>query len=36
MLDAAALAALESGQLTDELRELARRRVLVDLPKSYY
>ena len=36
MLDAAALAALESGQLSAELRELVRRRVLVDLPKNYY
>jgi uncharacterized protein YbaR (Trm112 family) len=35
-LDAAALAALESGQLSTELRELVRRRVLVDLPKNYY
>ena len=36
MLDAAALAALESGQLSAELRELVRRRVLVDLPRNYY
>ena len=36
VFDAAALAALESGQLSAELRELVRRRVLVDLPRNYY
>ena len=36
MLGAAELAALESGQLSVELRELVRRRVLVDLPRNYY
>jgi uncharacterized protein YbaR (Trm112 family) len=36
VLDAAVLAALESGDLSAELRELVRRRVLVDLPRHYY
>jgi hypothetical protein len=36
ILDAPALAALEGGQLSAELRELVRRRVLVDLPRNYY
>jgi uncharacterized protein YbaR (Trm112 family) len=34
--DAGALASLESGQLSAELRELVDRRVLVDLPRYYY
>jgi uncharacterized protein YbaR (Trm112 family) len=36
MLGAAELAAIESGQSSAELRELVRRRVLVDLPRNYY
>jgi uncharacterized protein YbaR (Trm112 family) len=36
VLDAAGLAALESGLPFPERLELARRRVLVDLPKNYY
>ena len=36
VLDRAALAALESGWLSGELLDLARRRVIVDLPKKYY
>jgi uncharacterized protein YbaR (Trm112 family) len=32
----AALDALESGRLPSELADLARRRVIVDLPKNYY
>ena len=36
ILDLSALAALESGRMSSELLDLARRRVIVDLPKKYY
>jgi hypothetical protein len=35
-LDRRALAAVEAGRLPPELHELARRRVILDLPKRYY
>jgi len=33
---AGALASLESGQVSAELRQLVDRRVLIDLPRYYY
>jgi uncharacterized protein YbaR (Trm112 family) len=36
VLDRRALTALEAGRLPDDLAELARRRVIVDLPRRYY
>jgi uncharacterized protein YbaR (Trm112 family) len=36
MIDRVSLAALEAGQLPSGLLDLARRRVIVDLPKNYY
>ena len=36
VVEQAALAALGAGRLTPELVELARRRVILDLPKRYY
>jgi hypothetical protein len=35
-LDRAAVASLERGQVAEDLVELVRRRVIVDLPKRYY
>jgi uncharacterized protein YbaR (Trm112 family) len=36
VLDRRALSALESGRLSPDLAELARRRVIVELPRRYY
>jgi uncharacterized protein YbaR (Trm112 family) len=36
VLDRRALSALETGRLPPDLAELARRKVIVDLPKRYY
>jgi uncharacterized protein YbaR (Trm112 family) len=36
VLDRGALSALEAGRLPADLAELARRRVIVDLPRRYY
>ena len=36
VLDRRALSALEAGRLPADLTELARRRVIVDLPRRYY
>jgi hypothetical protein len=36
VLDREALSLLRSGRLTADLRDLVRRRVIVDLPKLYY
>jgi len=35
-IDRASLTALEAGRLPSGLLDLARRRVIVDLPKNYY
>ena len=36
VISTAALAALAQGRLPPELADLARRRVILDLPKRYY
>jgi hypothetical protein len=36
VIDGASLAAIAQGRVPDDMAELARRRVLVDLPERYY